>query len=189
VDENNTKWFATSSGAASFYDQQWEYYTKEEGNSIVYNHVRSVEVDNQNNVWFGTEFGISMYNGDSWTSFATDKGNSWNYITDVDVNPDDNSIWFSTLAGVIQYQDNEISYIHYSDGLAYNQVYGVAFEHGNTWVATQRGASRFDGDNWHNYNSRDGLGADWISDLEVDNNGVIWFATIAGGVTSLDTGE
>lgn len=192
VDGNNTKWFATFSGAASFDGEQWNYYTKEEGNSIVYNHVRSVEIDNQDNVWFGTEFGISMYDGSTWTNFTTDEakeGNSWNYITDVDVKPEDNSVWFSTLAGVIYYQDNDYNFIPYSDGLAYNQVYGVAFENKNTWVATQRGASRFDGVQWHNYNSRDGLGADWISDLEVDNNGIVWFATIAGGVTSLDTGE
>mgnify|MGYP006282365227 CR=1 FL=1 len=186
VDENNVKWFATPSGAASYDGQNWNYYLKHSDTSIVHNHVRVVEVDNQNNKWFGTEFGVSKYDNAFWSAYISDHGNSWNFITDIDVNPMNNEVWISTLAGIIQYKNNNYSDIPYGEGLAYNQVYGVAFQEDNAWVATQRGVSKYDG-SWETYTISDGLGANWVSDVEVDQNGIIWFATIAGGVTSLDT--
>ncbi len=186
IDQNNTKWFATANGVSSFDGTTWRAYFKQSDTTLVHNHVKNVEVDGNGNLWFGTEFGISKKEPAGWTSYISNNGNLWNYIVDMDVEPVTNTIWFSTLAGAssLDSQGNW-NYITYGDGIAFNQIYGVAFDGNNTWFATQRGASLLKGDEWTTFTEEDGLGANWVTDVEVDNNGIAWFATNPGGVSSV----
>jgi ligand-binding sensor domain-containing protein len=56
----------------------------------------------------------------------------------------------------------------------------------NIWFATQKGISRFDGAEWKSYTTADGLAGDWVTDIEVDLNGDVWFAHMPGGVSKLN---
>lgn len=186
VDQNNTKWFATANGVSSYDGNSWRVYFKQSDTALVHNHVRCVEVDVNGALWFGTEFGISKKTSSGWTSYISSEGNLWNYIIDADVDLATNTLWFSTLAGASAFTpQEEWSYISYGDGIAYNQVYGVAFHNNQTWFATQRGISLLQEGQWTSYTAADGLAADWATDIEVDHSGLVWTTTYPGGVSSL----
>jgi ligand-binding sensor domain-containing protein len=51
------------------------------------------------------------------------------------------------------------------------------------WVATSAGVSHFDGQRWHSYSRRDGLGASLVFAITLARDGALWFATLGGGVS------
>lgn len=163
----------------------WEWTTYTTKNGLAGNEVYDVMVDYENVVWFGTEYGVSRFTNSEWFSFISQEDNSWNYITDIDIHPVKNEVWISTLNGVIEYSDDNYNYRSYGQGIAFNHVYGAAFEGDKVWIATQKGVSLYDGGSWENITEGEGLGQKWVSDIAVDKNGTLWFTTKARGVVSL----
>ena len=53
----------------------------------------------------------------------------------------------------------------------------------NLWVGTHRGLSCYDGTSFRNYTTTDGLSGTHVQQLFQDSNGVIWIATLGGGVS------
>lgn len=48
------------------------------------------------------------------------------------------------------------------------------------------GVSRFDGKNWHTYNSYEGLVYDNVTSIVIDSQGNKWFVTSKKGVSKFD---
>ncbi len=61
---------------------------------------------------------------------------------------------------------------------------------GYLWIGTTDGISVYDGRSFRNYTVVDGLSSSWINCIVEDRNrrGVMWIATLGGGVTSFDDG-
>src|SRR5260221_6030839 len=73
----------------------------------------------------------------------------------------------------------EYSYTHYdiSDGLAGSTVYCITQDKdGFIWTGTETGVSRFDGTNFHNYTTIDGLPDVEILEMFGDSKGRVWMA-------------
>ena len=71
------------------------------------------------------------------------------------------------------------------DGLAGNIVYSIAQQpDGIYWFGTNKGLSRFDGKNWHNWNIHNGLAGNDVYAIAIAPNGDIWVGT-RGGVTRM----
>lgn len=85
-------------------------------------------------------------------------------------------------------QEPEISLKRYSasDGLPDNSIRAICFDSkGFLWVGTEEGLSRFDGEEFVNYNrSSDGgnLSGNIISEIVEDEEGWLWLATQDGGI-------
>ena len=62
-----------------------------------------------------------------------------------------------------------------ANGLVDNGVWDIIIdEKGDVWAGTTRGASRFDGQIWHTYTSKDGLSQNQVIDLAIDEQGVLY---------------
>jgi ligand-binding sensor domain-containing protein/signal transduction histidine kinase len=61
---------------------------------------------------------------------------------------------------------------------------------GYLWIGTTDGISVYDGRSFRNYTVIDGLSSSWINCIVEDRNqrGVMWIATLGGGVSSFDDG-
>lgn len=73
----------------------------------------------------------------------------------------------------------EYSYTHYgiSDGLAGSTVYCITQDNdGFIWVGTETGVSRFDGTNFRNFTTKDGLPDIEVLQIFADSKGRVWMA-------------
>jgi ligand-binding sensor domain-containing protein len=75
-----------------------------------------------------------------------------------------------------------------SDGLVDDYVYAIAFDsHGNEWVGTNGGVSKYDGTTWTNYTiSNSGLATDRVNVIAIDEDDNKWIGTWGGGVSKFD---
>jgi ligand-binding sensor domain-containing protein len=122
----------------------------------------------------------------------------------IEIGPD-GSKWIGTYGGgLMHFQNNKwktYTPFGYGSTLVYgNQwtkynpgqglgdlwVYDVAFDRkGQMWVATWKGASRFNGDSFQTYSESEGLIDKWVYAMGVDLDNSLWFGT-EGGVTHFD---
>jgi len=72
-------------------------------------------------------------------------------------------------------------------GLRHDQVRGlIQDKSGNLWLATDDGATRYDGKYFSRYSIEQGLTNDLILSVFQDSNENIWFGTYGGGVSKFD---
>ena len=77
----------------------------------------------------------------------------------------------------------QLFYRHFSvqDGLPSNEAYyGYQDKQGYIWICTDNGVSRFDGVQFKNYNSSEGLRSNIILGCKEDSKGNLWMYSIAG---------
>jgi ligand-binding sensor domain-containing protein len=73
------------------------------------------------------------------------------------------------------------------DGLPSADVYSVCQDRdGNLWFGTHQGASRYNGESFHNYSIKDGLAHNQVLAVIEDSDGNLWFGTNGGGVSRFD---
>jgi len=178
-------WIGTGKGVCSFDGQKWTYYKKTGGKTLVNNYVRSVMVDNRNHKWFGTEYGVSEFYNGIWTTYLSPKALA-NYIFTV-FQGFKNNIWFGTMAGALRIDEsgNQIA-LTTENGLIYDQIESIAVDNnGSIWFGTQFGVSKYDGSSIKNYNTTNGLAANWTTAILKADNGDIWFASVNKGLSVL----
>ncbi len=141
---------------------------------LVNEWVYGLGVDSKQQVWFGTEGGVSMFDGKTWTA--------WTHNDGLGAANDENlPISLNTGLGTRErhdlnvmtegqstYNPNYIFSIHVDK---YDQIWA------GTWGA---GVSRFDGEKWNNYNSKDGLAGNIVYSIAEADDGSMWFGTNKG---------
>jgi len=77
--------------------------------------------------------------------------------------------------------------------VAYNPNYIISLKvdrNGTVWCGTWgAGLARFDGENWQNFTTADGLPANHIFMLHLDDDGQLWAGTSKGLVRVMDDGK
>ncbi|MEN6623004.1 MAG: FlgD immunoglobulin-like domain containing protein [Smithella sp.] len=186
VDRNNVMWFCTATkGVSSFDGTNWKTYTKD--NELVDNNIYRVVVDNNNIKWFSTLAGkgILSFDGISWKTYSTENcGIHDNFISSMSVDQE-NVKWFAS--GAVSSYDG-VSWKNYRDDSAGHQIHepvSVDLKN-NKWFGTKDGVVRFNGTSWLYYPIPDLKINDQITEIAVDNNGVMWFNTHNSGVFSFD---
>ncbi|HEX8962886.1 MAG TPA: two-component regulator propeller domain-containing protein, partial [Rhodocyclaceae bacterium] len=175
--KDGTFWIGTWAGANSFdlKTGTFKTYVKELINEWVY----GISVDRQDRVWFGTEGGVSLYDGKTWTS--------WNHASGLGAANVDN-LPVSDNTGLGTRRRHELSTM--TEGRpTYNPNYVfsiLAAPDGNVWAGTWGGGvGRFDGKQWTNFTTKDGLSGNIVYSIAQDAKGALWFGT-NNGVTRYD---
>jgi ligand-binding sensor domain-containing protein len=76
------------------------------------------------------------------------------------------------------------------NGLGSNEVFSLsALPDGRTLFGTQAGLSIFDGLDWRNLGTEDGLNPGAVRNIFVDSGGALWLASERGGVLKFDPGR
>jgi ligand-binding sensor domain-containing protein len=177
-DREGRMWVANWKGV-SIYDGHstsggWHSFTKADG--IVDDWVYAMAMDKDGIVWVGTEGGVSRYDGKSWVSYSHEDGLG------------------AELDELGEYEKIPNPSFHHrstegkeAEGYNPNYILAAAVDAQNVkWFGTWgAGLSRYDGKNWKNYTTRDGLPGNFISDILVDPEATLWIAT-EGGVGMFD---
>lgn len=163
-DLDGTLWFTSNRGGVYHYDGvSYEHYTEEDGLSSI--QVFSIARDNKNNLWFGTQKGLTKYDRTKFEHIPLPY-------------QDTSSLWLDQVYPMINP----------------NAAYSLAPSDSGLWIGTTGGgAFHYDGEQFQSYlteigrKQEDSLYHNWVSYINKDREGNIWFASMTnGGVTQFD---
>ena len=163
--------------------------------------IRSILPGGTGGAWLDTKHGLSYFDGANWTHFAQEQGLPSREVNAL-VMDAAGQLWVGTERGLARFDgasgkpSRTASWQAFltDDGPASNEVRAVAVDKlGQVWFGTSKGLSVFDGDGpvlsgaegpvlsraegWRTYTQADGLAADAISTLAVDDAGRVWAGT------------
>lgn len=156
--------------------------------------IYSTLIDNASNVWFGTQSeGVCRYDGKSF-SYLTDKNLAGPAVRTMFQDRHGN-LWFGNNGGgLFCYDGKTLRNITEEKGLGNAEFLKGNFNNklgslarvwainedreGQLWVGTiDAGVWKFDGTNWTNYTTKDGLQGNAIWAIGKDLSGELWFIT------------
>jgi len=169
---DGTLWIGTWAGANRLDTTRNEFATYYD--ELVNEWVYGVAVDSGDRVWFGTEGGVSMYDGKSWREWTHQDGLGA---------PNTENLPPSTNTGLGTRARHDLSVL--SEGKpTYNPGYVFCIYvagDDTVWAGTWGGGvSHFDGNEWHNITTSDGLAGNIVFSMTQDQDGVFWFGTQQG---------
>lgn len=145
-------------------------YLKELVNEWVY----AIVVDTQGRTWFGTEGGVSLFDGKTWKEWTHQAGLG---------SPNTENLPLSQNTGLGTRNRHDLGVMS-SNRPTYNPNYVFALHmdsKGILWAGTWGGGvSRFDGNQWTSFSSRNGLPGNIVYSLVQDSHGVLWAGTNHG---------
>ena len=94
-------------------------------------------------------------------------------------------LWIGTSSGLLRYDTETRDKYDIFDNqnvLLSNGIFGIVLDgNDNPWITTYGGGlSHFDGNQWYNINTPQGLGDSFVYDLEIDHTDTLWIATWSG---------
>lgn len=170
--KDGSLWIGTWAGASHFNPKTGKFknYVKELVNEWVY----GIAIDSRERVWFGTEGGVSMFDGKSWRAWTHKDGLGAANVA---------ALAPSTNTGLGTRSRHDLSILRDgSDTYNPNYVFSMLVaKDGGVWAGTWGGGvSRFDGERWTSFSSRDGLAGDIVYAIVQDKAGSLWFGTNRG---------
>jgi ligand-binding sensor domain-containing protein len=177
---DGTQWIGTWAGVNKRAPGETGFVTYVD--ELVNEWVYGIAVDSKSRVWFGTEGGISRFDGENWVAWTHADGLG---APNADGRP------FSDNTGLGTRSRHDLGVL--SGGEATynpNYVFAVHIDPDDTlWVGTWgAGVARFDGENWVNYTTKDGLAGDIVYAIAQEPSGTLWFGT-NGGITRFADGS
>lgn len=185
--KNGDVWIATWSGANRIKGgdlddpKKWETFTvKNTNNGLPNDWVYGLEEGKNGDIWIGTEGGLALYRNGTWKQWAHGQGLGAPYEQvkkDISVTTDPGS---ASKHHARQKMEQGLEDVN----IAYNPNYIISMAvdgQGNVWCGTWGGGlSRFDGKNWKTFTVTDGLPANHIFMLYIDEKGTLWVGTNHG---------
>ncbi|NNE16157.1 MAG: hypothetical protein HKN51_14325 [Saprospiraceae bacterium] len=158
-------------------------------------YVVKIFQDSKGSLWFGTlEKGVAKYDGNQLIYLTTKNGLPSNRITNI-IEDEFGNLWFGTGAGISKYDGK--AFINYSekDGLCSDMVSNLLIDSkGNFWIGTWGGICKFDGTQFYEFSipypkietKINPDTKDWITSIEEDTKGNIWFGRDGYGASKFD---
>lgn len=169
---NGTMWAATWKGASRFDGKNFVTYTMEDG--LVDKWVYTIEREPSGVLWFGTEGGVNRFDGKTMKGWTHRDGLG----ADVGSPKADPPAGDGYEEGPAHHQQDRKE----NQEANPNYVISSAIDaKGIKWFGTWGGGlSRFDGKNFKNYTTADGLAGNIVNAIEIDKQGVMWIGTNKG---------
>lgn len=178
VDQDNNKYFGTSSGVSVFDGTNWN-------NTSVISTVNAIYKDSNDTIWLG------VINNGVWAS--TDFTN-YNYYSAMNglinnwvnvITPDnDGNLWIGTNQGASLIAGGNITNYNTENGLAGYAVLDIKVTgDGKVWFATEQGISCLFNGEWSYITTTDGLVSNDVTAIESDNSGNVWYGTDGYGIS------
>ncbi len=189
-------WIATWSGVnlvhgAKLDDpSQWETFTMENTQGGLPNPwVYGVEEGRNGDMWFATEEGLARYRDGQWRHWQHSDGLGAPYELVKDAIQSTNDPARASQHHARQKAEQGMQDIK----VAYNPNYIISLAvdaRGIVWCGTWgAGLARFDGKQWRNFTTADGLPSNHIFMLQIDDQGTLWAGTSNGLARVEDDGR
>lgn len=184
---NGDLWIATWSGANRIKGgnlddpDSWTTFDFENTNGGLPNRwVYALEEGRDGSFWFATEDGLALYKDDKWRHWKHSDGLGAPYELVKDAIKSTNDPAKASRHHARNKEDQGLQDVN----VAYNPNYIISLKvdkAGVVWAGTWgAGLARFDGQQWKNYTTADGLPANHIFMLHIDPDGHLWAGTNHG---------
>ena len=155
-----------------------------QNNGLAGDRTRVAIHSSDNKIYVGTTTGLSVIdsNGKITNYTRADDGLENEYIMCL-YEADDGSIWIGTDGGGVSvFKDNQfVKSFTTNSGLAGNVIFKITQDKNkNFWICTGTGISRFDGNEFFNFNYQSGLGTDAVFQILVDYTDTVWMTSNKG---------
>jgi signal transduction histidine kinase/ligand-binding sensor domain-containing protein len=145
--------------------------------------IRTITEDKKGNLVFIGEGGLALFNENTFTYLGKEQGfpeNATRFFTD-----SRNRKWIGTSEeGVYVFYSDSVLRIDKQSGLPHNYINDITEDPcGNIWLATDGGASKFDGTALTNFGEAEGI-TNLVAGITPDTErNLLWFSTINGLAT------
>jgi PAS domain S-box-containing protein len=153
--------------------------------------IMKITADANGVIWLGTDAGLARFDGTNFVNITQQAG--LRIGADSPTLTRDGSIWFGEDSGLWHYNalaptGKQFEHYGIGDGLVYPNVFSMqAMENGRLWVATQGGVSFFDGTNFVNFTTADGLAENDVITITSTSSNAIWFGTRSRGISRYES--
>ena len=165
-------------------------------NAQIGKYVTSIFEDSKGHLWFGTlEKGMARYDGEKLIYFTIKDGLPSNRVTSV-IEDSNGIYWFSTGEGLSKFDGHDFTnYIVKKDDWGSNVISQLFIDSkGQFWIGTWGGVYKFDGKIFTPFpipypvveTSVNADTKDWITEIEEDAEGNMWFARDGFGACKFD---
>ncbi len=192
-DDKGNIWVGTMAGVSKYNGLMFENFSTKNG--LAENRVLSSFLDKDGNIWFGHwAGGISVYvaKQKKFYEVSTGKLNIYKNVTSIIRDSKGNVLFGTSGLGLLKYtpsadsiQIGNMSQLMASDGLPSDVVNSLVNDkNGITWVATEKGVVKYDGDKTF---TASGLANTSVKTLFYDSKGNLWIGTYDKGVTMVNS--
>jgi ligand-binding sensor domain-containing protein len=184
-DSQGNLWFGTlEKGVAKYDGSKLTYLTTKDG--LPSDRIVSIIEDDSGNLWFGTGAGLSKFDGKTFTNFSEKDGLCSDMISNLFIDNKGN-FWIGTWGGVCkfdgaQFENFPIPYPIVETKInpdTKDWITEIAEDtKGNIWFGRDGyGASKFDGNSFVHFTTKDGLNSNCVQSIVEDKEGSIWIGT------------
>jgi len=185
-DQHGYLWLGTQNGLVRYDGARFVTFNNLDEPSFSSNDVRSLLIDQQHRLWIGTYGGGLMLYGDGHFQRVDQEGELPHGVVYDITQSSDGAIWVATGGGVSRWINGEWKTWTTADGLIDNRVFrAVEAPDGAMWFATfTSGISRFDGQQFNNFSTEQGLQSNQLHMLERLRNGQVIGGSYDGALYS-----
>lgn len=175
-------WIGTWNGVSRFDGKRFTNYRVKDG--LVNPWVYAVAVDRDQSIWMGTEGGVNRFDGKQWQTWTHQDGlgaeNSSHLKQGAALHHGSEQLEDIQLAR----HKHNLETVDEAGKETYNENYVFSMwidTEGVKWFGTWGGGlSRFDGKQWKNYTTREGLAGNVVYAISADPAGGFWLGTNHG---------
>lgn len=140
IANDNSKWIATSQGAAHFTDSSWVVYDIT-NSGLTTNWIKEITIDNFGNVWFASVMeGVFEFDGTNWIHFTqTAGGLPSNTIYDIYTDAA-GIVWITTTNGIAYFDGSAWDILNTSNtsGFPSPTIFDIEFDNtGTIWMSAE----------------------------------------------------
>ena len=192
-DQNGHIWVGTLGGICHFDGRRFTSFQL--ADSLIEKYIKTMAFDRDGNLWCGTDGkGVVRFKDGKFSYFNKENGLPHNTVREIicDAN---GKVWAATRGGLSYWENEGFQQIGPEEETSIS-ISGL-FEDNekNLWFTTfGKGIYRYDGNEFTNFRSDQGLISDWIRSGAEDMNGNFWFSSKFGickydgqGFTSFDS--
>jgi ligand-binding sensor domain-containing protein len=156
-----------------------------ESDGLISNDVWSIAADRQGRIWIGTINGVCFFNGQEFTKFVLPEGkidatlgiSSTRMVHSI-FEDSNETLWFSTNAGLFSYANNSLINVSKKAGIETNFINEI-FEanNGELWVSTKNGLYHLKDNKAKNITKGKIETGKGIGSIAEDKDGNLWFVS------------
>ncbi|MBL4704715.1 MAG: hypothetical protein JKY54_09345, partial [Flavobacteriales bacterium] len=184
-DSHGIIWIGTESGGVNFFNPRTRRFTRLKGHEILEKgQIKTFAMDDDRNLWIGSEHGgllKFMVKDSSIIEYDIEQGISAATINKICINKRGDVLVGSQGRGLFVLQKNHKSFRNFRSSKNHPESLGGNFVNdifqdvqNRTWIATNKGISLFDGNEFKNFGVNSGLSEENVRVVYSDSSGIVW---------------